>query len=154
MPLPDDRPSVRTDRDAVDVQTVTTDSGRPIKPSDEARHTRLADGQIHPRSPAHRAEPRAPETHQTAPVTCDTCAASCCRLEVWCLTETGVPRHFTRSDPFGGTLMDRLDDGWCAALDRNTLLCRIYAQRPLVCRELQAGSPECLVERGSCNHEA
>ncbi len=45
--------------------------------------------------------------------------------------------------------MRRLDDGWCAALDRETLLCRIYARRPLVCRELVVGSPECLAERGA-----
>ncbi|EGV20246.1 protein of unknown function UPF0153 [Thiocapsa marina 5811] len=82
-----------------------------------------------------------------APVTCETCAACCCRLEVWCLTDTGVPGHLTVMDNFGRTLMDRLDDGWCAALDRDTLLCRIYAQRPLVCRELAVGSPECLAER-------
>ncbi|RKT47710.1 YkgJ family cysteine cluster protein [Thiocapsa rosea] len=83
-----------------------------------------------------------------APITCETCAASCCRLEVWCLTDTGVPGHLTVTDHFGRTLMDRLDDGWCAALDRDTMLCRIYAQRPLVCRELEVGSPECLAERG------
>jgi uncharacterized protein len=80
-------------------------------------------------------------------VSCATCAAACCRLEVWCLTDTGVPRHLTRIDPSGGTLMDCLDDGWCAALDRDTLLCRIYERRPLVCRELEVGSPECLAER-------
>jgi hypothetical protein len=82
-------------------------------------------------------------------VSCATCVAACCRLEVWCLTDTGVPGHLTRVDPAGGTLMHRLDDGWCAALDRDTLLCRIYAQRPLVCRELEVGSPECLDERRS-----
>jgi Fe-S-cluster containining protein len=43
--------------------------------------------------------------------------------------------------------MDRLDDGWCAALDRATLRCRIYDQRPLICRELAAGGPDCLAER-------
>jgi hypothetical protein len=89
-----------------------------------------------------------PEPPPDAPVTCETCAACCCRLEVWCLTATGVPGHLTVTDTFGRTLMDRLDDGWCAALDRDTLLCRIYAQRPLVCRELEVGSPECLAERG------
>lgn len=95
-------------------------------------------------APAQKITDAAP----AARVTCETCAASCCRLEVWCLTDTGVPGHLTVVDPFGRTLMDRLDDGWCAALDRNTLLCRIYAQRPLVCRELEVGSPECLAERG------
>jgi Fe-S-cluster containining protein len=43
--------------------------------------------------------------------------------------------------------MSRLQDGWCAALDRSTLRCRIYDQRPLVCRELAPGGPDCLAER-------
>jgi Fe-S-cluster containining protein len=43
--------------------------------------------------------------------------------------------------------MDRLDDGWCAALDRDTLRCRIYAQRPLICREFEMGGSDCLAER-------
>ncbi len=80
-------------------------------------------------------------------VTCATCAAACCRQEVLCLTETGVPLRFTTQDSWGGTTMHRLDDGWCAALDRNTLLCRIYAQRPLVCREFTMGGMDCLAER-------
>jgi uncharacterized protein len=44
--------------------------------------------------------------------------------------------------------MARLDDGWCAALDRDTQLCRIYAQRPLLCREYATGEADCLAERG------
>jgi Fe-S-cluster containining protein len=43
--------------------------------------------------------------------------------------------------------MARLADGWCVALDRNTMKCRIYAKRPLVCREFEMGSHECRVER-------
>ncbi len=85
-------------------------------------------------------------------VTCATCAAACCRLEVLCLTETGVPGRFTTRDAWGGITMARLDDGWCAALDRDTLLCRIYAQRPLVCREFEMGSPDCLIERSNAWH--
>jgi uncharacterized protein len=92
--------------------------------------------------------PNGADATRSDQITCETCTACCCRLEVWCLTDTGVPGHLTVTDPFGRTLMDRLDDGWCAALDRDTLLCRIYAQRPLVCRELEVGSPECLAERG------
>jgi uncharacterized protein len=88
-----------------------------------------------------------PEPRADTGISCATCAAACCRLEVWCLTDTGVPGYLTRIDPAGGTLMRRRDDGWCAALDRDTLLCRIYEQRPLVCRELEVGSPECLAER-------
>jgi Fe-S-cluster containining protein len=44
--------------------------------------------------------------------------------------------------------MARLADGWCAALDRGSMACTIYDQRPLVCREFEVGSDECLVERG------
>jgi Fe-S-cluster containining protein len=83
-------------------------------------------------------------------VTCDACAAVCCRLEVLLVTETGVPRRYTRRNPGGVDSMDRLDDGWCAALDRDTLRCRIYAQRPLICREFTMGGPDYLVERAAC----
>jgi Fe-S-cluster containining protein len=43
--------------------------------------------------------------------------------------------------------MARLDDGWCAALDRHTMLCTIYDKRPLICREFEMGGYECLSER-------
>ncbi|NVZ10982.1 YkgJ family cysteine cluster protein [Allochromatium humboldtianum] len=87
-------------------------------------------------------------------ITCDDCAAACCKLEVVCLTETGVPRHFTTRDAWGAITMDRLDDGWCAALDRDTLLCRIYDRRPLLCREFEMGGPDCLAEREAAWHNS
>ena len=80
-------------------------------------------------------------------ITCTTCEACCCRLEVMILTETGVPAKYIVSDKWGGSSMERLDDGWCAALDRNTMLCTIYERRPLVCREFEAGEYECIIER-------
>lgn len=80
-------------------------------------------------------------------VTCATCEACCCRLEIILLTDTGVPEHFVATDQWGGTVMDRSDDGWCAALDRNTMMCRIYELRPLVCREFELGGSDCLAER-------
>ncbi len=43
--------------------------------------------------------------------------------------------------------MARLDDGWCSALDRNTMMCLIYERRPLVCREFEMGGYECIAER-------
>ncbi|MBK1694480.1 zinc/iron-chelating domain-containing protein [Chromatium weissei] len=85
----------------------------------------------------------------TQSITCDNCAAACCRLEVLCLTNTGVPSRFMIQDRWGGMVMERLDDGWCAALDRDTLRCRIYEQRPLVCREFEMGGADCLIERGN-----
>lgn len=87
-------------------------------------------------------------TAQTSdPVSCENCAAVCCQLEVLCLTETGVPKRYTTDNPGGVPSMKRLEDGWCAALDRDTLRCSIYAQRPLICREFVMGGPDCLDER-------
>jgi Fe-S-cluster containining protein len=92
--------------------------------------------------------PAQPSDRSTPPVSCATCAACCCRLEVLLLTDTGVPRQYIATDPWGREVMARLDDGWCAALDRTTLLCRIYAHRPLLCREYATGGDDCLSERG------
>ncbi|MDB6142843.1 MAG: fe-s-cluster oxidoreductase [Pseudomonas sp.] len=80
-------------------------------------------------------------------VTCSTCAACCCQLEVMLITDTGVPERYIDTDDWGGEVMLRLDDGWCAALDRNTMLCTIYEKRPLICREFETGSEECMNER-------
>jgi len=65
-----------------------------------------------------------------------------------------VPARLIKTDAWGGQVMARLDDGWCAALDRNTMLCRIYERRPTVCRDFQLGSNECLNERAAMNHGA
>jgi Fe-S-cluster containining protein len=81
------------------------------------------------------------------PKTCATCLACCCRLEVMLVTDTGVPDRYIDIDEWGGQVMARLDDGWCAALDRNTLMCKIYEQRPLICREFAMGESECIAER-------
>ena len=81
------------------------------------------------------------------PIACSSCEACCCRLEVILMGNDKVPTRFTRHDQWGGSVMRRLDDGWCAALDRNTLRCTIYAVRPQVCRDFEVGSGECLVER-------
>lgn len=80
-------------------------------------------------------------------INCEACAAVCCRLEVLLVTDTGVPRRLTRANPEGVHSMARLADGWCAALDRDTLRCRIYDQRPLICREFAMGGADCLAER-------
>ncbi|TVP61127.1 MAG: YkgJ family cysteine cluster protein [Halomonadaceae bacterium] len=80
-------------------------------------------------------------------ISCSRCSACCCRLEVILISDTGVPPRFITETPGGSHVMERLDDGWCAALDRNTMLCSIYEQRPWVCREFEMGSYECLVER-------
>lgn len=80
-------------------------------------------------------------------VSCASCEACCCRLEVMLITDTGVPDKFIAIDKWGGRTMARLDDGWCAALDRNTMSCMIYEKRPKICRELEMGGTECIAER-------
>lgn len=80
-------------------------------------------------------------------LSCSTCQARCCRLEVLLVSDTGVPERFVSEDQWGGRSMARLDDGWCAALDRDTMLCRIYTQRPDICRDFALGGYDCLVER-------
>ena len=84
-------------------------------------------------------------------VTCTSCEACCCRMEVLLITETGVPDNFIEIDKWGGRTMLRLEDGWCAALDRNTMLCRIYQKRPWICREFEMGEYECLAARDTCS---
>ncbi|MEX6501732.1 YkgJ family cysteine cluster protein [Pseudomonas zhanjiangensis] len=79
--------------------------------------------------------------------TCANCAACCCQLEVMLISDTGVPPRFIATDEWGGEVMRRLDDGWCAALDRDSMRCSIYQQRPLICREFEMASAECLEER-------
>lgn len=63
------------------------------------------------------------------------------------ITDTGVPERFIATDEWGGMTMARLNDGWCAALDRDTMRCTIYPVRPLICREFAVGSAECIEER-------
>ncbi len=83
-------------------------------------------------------------------VTCATCRACCCKLEVMLLGgDDEVPEALTRQDPWGGWIMHRLEDGWCAALDRRTMLCTIYEQRPFICRDYQTGDYDCLEQRAA-----
>ncbi|MCU7800546.1 MAG: YkgJ family cysteine cluster protein [gamma proteobacterium symbiont of Lucinoma myriamae] len=82
-------------------------------------------------------------------VTCANCDACCCRLEVMLISDTGVPERFIEFDKWGGMTMARLDDGWCSALDRNTMMCKIYEKRPLICREFKMGDADCIDERNA-----
>lgn len=72
-------------------------------------------------------------------VSCQNCEACCCRLEVMLFTDTGVPDRYIEEREGEVPVMHRLEDGWCAALDRNTMMCRIYEVRPLICREFEMG---------------
>ncbi len=80
---------------------------------------------------------------------CERCAACCCRLEVLLLDDRGIPPHLTATDAWGARVMARCDDGWCAALDRDSLRCRIYSRRPRVCRELEMGGDDCIDVRAT-----
>ena len=87
------------------------------------------------------------ENINTQPVTCANCQACCCQLEVRIVSDTGVPFQYIDYDKWGCEVMKRADDGWCEALDRNTLMCTIYENRPLTCREFEMASNECITER-------
>ena len=65
------------------------------------------------------------------------------------MEEDDVPSAFVQVDRWGGHVMARLADGWCAALDRNTMRCAIYARRPGVCRDYEMGGSDCLLERAT-----
>lgn len=80
-------------------------------------------------------------------ITCANCEACCCRLEVMILTDTDVPEKHITVDGWGKETMRRTSDGWCSALNRDTLMCTIYENRPWVCREFEMGSYECIEER-------
>ncbi|MBL4631023.1 MAG: YkgJ family cysteine cluster protein [Paraglaciecola sp.] len=82
-----------------------------------------------------------------ADVTCANCQACCCSLEVMLISDTGVPDQHIYVDKHGSETMLRLDDGRCSALDRDTLMCSIYENRPWICREFEMGSYECINER-------
>lgn len=85
----------------------------------------------------------------TTEITCSTCQACCCRLEVFLISDTGVPERHIQVDQWGGETMLRLDDGWCSALDRQTNLCTIYENRPWACRAFEMGSYDCRLERAA-----
>jgi len=89
------------------------------------------------------------ETSSETEVSCSNCQACCCRLEVMIISDTGVPDVHVSVDKWGAETMLRLDDGWCSALDRETFLCSIYENRPLICREFEMGSYECINERAA-----
>ncbi len=80
-------------------------------------------------------------------ISCSHCAAVCCRLTVVLLPGDRVPSWFTTHDENGVECMDRRDDGWCVALDRDTMRCTIHAHRPQVCRDFAMAGAACRTER-------
>jgi Fe-S-cluster containining protein len=88
-----------------------------------------------------------PSLPPASPILCSNCAACCCRLEVLLLAGDDVPSRFSTFDEWGAEVMARGEDGWCLALDRDTMRCTIYSRRPGVCREYPEGGDDCRVER-------
>ena len=78
---------------------------------------------------------------------CSRCEAVCCRLTVVLMPDDDVPEELVlRADDAPDT-MRRGEDGWCLAVDRDTMRCGIYADRPQVCRDFAMGGDYCLSER-------
>ena len=80
-------------------------------------------------------------------VTCANCEACCCHLNAMLFNDTEVPDDLTVTNAHGERSMARMEDGWCVALDRKTMLCTIYEKRPWICREFEMGEDECLEAR-------
>jgi uncharacterized protein len=80
-------------------------------------------------------------------IQCDNCRAACCRLQVLLIGDSDVPETLLEWSDWGGQVMRRESDGWCTALDRESMRCTIYAQRPQVCRDFAMAGSECIEER-------
>ena len=90
-----------------------------------------------------------PVLADSAPTHCSACPAICCQLKVLLIAGDNPPQHFIDLDEDGLEIMGKADDGWCAALDRATMCCSIYEQRPFVCREFAMGGDDCIDERAA-----
>lgn len=80
-------------------------------------------------------------------MTCETCKAVCCRMQVLLIGDDAVPEAMVEWAEWGGQVMRREDDGWCTALDRTTMRCTIYANRPQICRDFEMNGRDCVEER-------
>ena len=82
-------------------------------------------------------------------ITCSNCKALCCRLEVQLIDDADeqVPAEFTMQTDDLYFVMKRGEDGWCEALNRETMLCSIYEKRPFICRDYKLGDYDCINER-------
>ena len=76
-------------------------------------------------------------------IRCDRCEATCCRLTVYVMADDPTPDYLIDQDEYGMDVMRRLDDGWCTALDRDSMRCTIYPLRPQVCRDFDMGGGDC-----------
>ncbi|HET9032515.1 MAG TPA: YkgJ family cysteine cluster protein [Dokdonella sp.] len=83
------------------------------------------------------------DLHIDPSIQCSACEATCCRLTVYVMADDPTPEHLIDQDENGMDVMRRLDDGWCTALDRDTMRCTIYSLRPQVCRDFDMGGHDC-----------
>lgn len=84
-------------------------------------------------------------------IDCSRCAACCCRMPVLVMCDPLVPERYIEKDESGMTFMAQGEDGWCVALDRNTLRCTIYELRPQICRDFDMGGIDCQEVRALTN---
>jgi len=82
-------------------------------------------------------------------VQCSACEAVCCRLPVLLMPEDSIPPRYVDHDERGLEIVAKGEDGWCAALDRNSLRCTIYDTRPAICRGFDMGGYDCREERAA-----
>jgi uncharacterized protein len=84
---------------------------------------------------------------------CSHCEAVCCRLTVVLMPDDRVPRWFVAEDEHGPDTMAKAADGWCVALDRDSMRCTIYERRPQICRSFSMGGAYCRDERSQWAQE-
>jgi Fe-S-cluster containining protein len=80
-------------------------------------------------------------------VSCSTCEAVCCRLTVVLVPGDHVPAEMIEHGEHGVDVLKRGDDGWCVAVDRESMRCGIYEQRPAACHRFVMGGDYCCAVR-------
>ena len=79
----------------------------------------------------------------TPPRSCKGCGACCSGLFVELCDTDNVPTKYTQPCD-DARIMRQHKDMSCIAFDRKTRACRIYKNRPLICRDFERGSNACL----------
>jgi Fe-S-cluster containining protein len=80
-----------------------------------------------------REEEGIPDTVLNCDLRLDKCRARCCTY-TFALTKEEVMKGLIRYDPARPFFIARDSDGYCAHLDRTTLECTAWKDRPLRCR--------------------
>ncbi len=93
--------------------------------------------------------PAAPAGDIDPAIRCSACEAVCCRLPVLLMPEDRIPSRYVDHDERGVEIVAKGEDGWCAALDRNSMRCTIYELRPWICRGFDVGGYDCREQRAA-----